>query len=375
MAALSARPLCLVGICRLGCPPCYLYTPISPRQAMHNVRPRAAADSTDQRVAIGVRPITSTALPSWHRYLGPATLAAALFMVVVALWKLVLSKDGPTRLEKNLTAAVQLVDSVQSSTVDTLFNLFDQNHNGTIELCEVSWGLHKLKPQLPPEDARQQALQHFLLFDQGEQRHLDKQDFTVFLQRYCLLSDTKLSEIADDMIAKLSQPDRPSESAAASEDAIQQQMQAVSAHQVTEVYQERRLDAVFAMWDQNSDLRISFKELCEGLYRFSGVEKLKDKAAAAAQAILEPGIATDGGQQMSRQQFGTFIRRFAAASGVSFSAITDFLLVVPVFDYDPAFMDPGVKQLEKLIRKRLEEKRKDKAMRKAEKSEERARSQ
>ena len=59
---------------------------------------------------------------------------------------------------------------MQSSTVDTLFNLFDQNHNGTIELCEVSWGLHKLKPQMPPEDARQQALQHFLLFDQGEQR-------------------------------------------------------------------------------------------------------------------------------------------------------------------------------------------------------------
>ena len=72
------------------------------------------------------------------------------------------------------------------------------------------------------------------------------------------------------------------------------------------------------------------------------MEKLKDKAAAAAQAILEPGIATDGGQQMSRQQFGTFIRRFAAASGLTFSAITDFLLVVPVFDYDPAFMDPGM---------------------------------
>jgi len=33
------------------------------------------------------------------------------------------------------------------------------------------------------------------------------------------------------------------------------------------VYQERRLDAVFGMWDQNSDLRISFKELCEGLFR------------------------------------------------------------------------------------------------------------
>ncbi len=71
---------------------------------------------------------------------------------------------------QNLTAAVQLVDSVQSSTVDTLFNLFDKNQNGTIELCEVSWGLHKLKPQLQQEDARQQALKHFLLFDQGEHR-------------------------------------------------------------------------------------------------------------------------------------------------------------------------------------------------------------
>ena len=39
--------------------------------------------------------------------------------------------------------------------------------------------------------------------------------------------------------------------------------------QVTEVYQERRLDAVFGMWDQNNDLRISFKELCDGLFRYA----------------------------------------------------------------------------------------------------------
>lgn len=354
------------------------FYPSYPRYGRGTTRPQcrrqcSCRTDSEQHIAVGVRPIAPAPVPSWHRFLGPATLGAALFMVAVALWKLVFSTDGPTRLEKNLTAAVQLVDSVQSSTVDILFNLFDQNQNGTIELCEVSWGVHKLKPQVSQEDARQQALEHFLLFDQGEQRHLDKSDFTVFLQRYCLLSDTKLSEIADDMIAMLSQPDKQSD---ASDDDVQQQLQALSAHQVTEVYQERRLDAVFAMWDQNSDLRISFKELCEGLYRFSGVEKLKDKAAAAAQAILEPGIATDEGQQMSREQFGLFIRRFAAASGVSFSAITDFLLVVPVFDYDPAFTDPGVKQLEKLIRKRLEEKRKDKAMRKGlQKAEELARGQ
>ena len=71
---------------------------------------------------------------------------------------------------QNLTAAVQLVDSVQTSTVDTLFTLFDRNQNDSIELSEVSWGLSKLKPQLPLETARQEALDLFLLFDHKEDR-------------------------------------------------------------------------------------------------------------------------------------------------------------------------------------------------------------
>ena len=50
----------------------------------------------------------------------------------------------------------------------------------------------------------------------------------MFLQRYCLLSDTKLSEIADDMIQRLSQPDRE---AVPSDDAMQQQLHALSAQQ------------------------------------------------------------------------------------------------------------------------------------------------
>ena len=61
-------------------------------------------------------------------------------------------------------------------------------------------------------------------------RQLDKLEFTVFLQRYCLLSDTKLSEMADDMISKLSLSDKQPE--ASSDDAIQLQLEAVSAHQV-----------------------------------------------------------------------------------------------------------------------------------------------
>ena len=92
-------------------------------------------------------------------------------------------------------------------------------------------------------------------------RHLDKQDFTVFLQRYCLLSDTKLSEIADDMIAKLSQPDRASDSAATSEDAMQLQMQAVSTHQV-HLFASLRLHALQTLMVLAPFIRVCCAMLC-----------------------------------------------------------------------------------------------------------------
>ena len=61
-------------------------------------------------------------------------------------------------------------------------------------------------------------------------RHLNRNDFSVFLQRYCLLSDTKLPDIADDMIQKLSQPDQQSDTPSDAD--VQLQLQALSTQQV-----------------------------------------------------------------------------------------------------------------------------------------------
>lgn len=59
-------------------------------------------------------------------------------------------------------------------------------------------------------------------------RQLAKGEFTVFLQRYCLLSDNKLSDIADDMIRRLSEPDQEGPP---SEDVMLEQLHALSAQQ------------------------------------------------------------------------------------------------------------------------------------------------
>ena len=61
MAALTARPFWLVGICRLEYQSSYFVTSVKPRWPTRRP-PRAARRSTEQHVAVGVRPITPTAV-------------------------------------------------------------------------------------------------------------------------------------------------------------------------------------------------------------------------------------------------------------------------------------------------------------------------
>ena len=82
-------------------------------------------------------------------------------------------------------------------------------------------------------------------------------------------------------------------------------------------------------------------ELAACACRFSKVENLKDQAAAAAQAILEPGMEGDSSKNMTREAFGTFMQRFASASGLSFKDLSNFLLVMPRYNFDVDLNDPG----------------------------------
>eukprot|EP00891_Asterochloris_glomerata_P009222 jgi/Astpho2/9222/Aster-07179 len=298
--------------------------------------------------------------------MGPATLVAALFMTGVAVWKLLFATDGPTRLERDLTTAVELVDSVKGYKVEQLFKLFDTNQDGKIDFKEVADAMRKIRPELTLEDARRQAVDVFLLIDDQDEGALDLDEFRNFLRRYSLLTDSPFFLYADDMIEKLQQPDSPLHT---SEEEVQRQLEAVGLHQVADLYKARTMDAIFSQWDRNEDGRISFQELCLGLFRYSKVENLKDRAAAAAQAILEPGMEGDSSKNMTREAFGTFMQRFASASGLSFKDLSNFLLVMPRYNFDVDLNDPGVKQLTKLIRKRLEERRREKKLSKLETAE------
>ena len=49
----------------------------------------------------------------------------------------------------------------------------------------------------------------------------------------------------------------------------------------------------------------------------------------------------DSSKNMTREAFGTFMQRFASASGLSFKDLSNFLLVMPQYNFDVDLNDPG----------------------------------
>ena len=49
----------------------------------------------------------------------------------------------------------------------------------------------------------------------------------------------------------------------------------------------------------------------------------------------------DSSKNMTREAFGTFMQRFASASGLSFKDLSNFLLVMPRYNFDVDLNDPG----------------------------------
>ena len=49
----------------------------------------------------------------------------------------------------------------------------------------------------------------------------------------------------------------------------------------------------------------------------------------------------ESSKSMTREAFGTFMQRFASASGLSFKDLSNFLLVMPRYSFDVDLNDPG----------------------------------
>lgn len=64
----------------------------------------------------------------------------------------------------------KLVKQADSKQMTDLFNAFDRNRDGKVDLVELTAGLKKFKPDASAEAARSSALDVLLLFDKNDSK-------------------------------------------------------------------------------------------------------------------------------------------------------------------------------------------------------------
>lgn len=71
---------------------------------------------------------------------------------------------------QELQQKVKLVEQADSQQMWDLFKAFDRNHDGRVDLAELTAGLKKFKPDASADAARSSALDVLLLFDKNDSK-------------------------------------------------------------------------------------------------------------------------------------------------------------------------------------------------------------
>ena len=91
------------------------------------------------------------------------------------------------------------------------------------------------------------------------------------------------------------------------------------------------------MWHWSLDLVCLAAKSVHGMLSLSaGTVCRFSVPAASEQRTKSMMYSIPGNDDMDRATFGRFVEDFAKASGVSFADLADYLLVVPLHEFDPA---------------------------------------
>ncbi|KAK9835568.1 hypothetical protein WJX74_003217 [Apatococcus lobatus] len=280
-------------------------------------------------------PIPERSPGSFLNKLGPLPLIVIGGVVVWGLIRsgLIWRNVTKTKVPQDTESAANLVDAVATSSdkLDELFKKMDLNKDGRIDLKEVALGLKSVNPRASLSAARKSALDVFLLFDADKNRYLDKDEFSRFIQRFCLLSDSPFEQFADDLLMKLSAP----QSLDLTDKKVAQELdRAIGGDKVAEAIADRKLDGIFTVWDEDRDGSIKFGQLKIRLQNY----KVSAAGEERTKGMLNSVPSSD---DFDRNEFGRFVEGFAKAANTSFADLADYLLVVPLHEFDPSLKIPA----------------------------------
>eukprot|EP00884_Botryococcus_braunii_P010489 jgi/Botrbrau1/19441/Bobra.0338s0063.1 len=283
-------------------------------------------------------------------------------------WKRVLKNNDRQEVQE-IQQNLKLVEQADSQQMADLFKAFDRNHDGKVDLAELTAGLIQFKPDASADAARSSALDVLLLFDKNDSKVLEKGEFAAFIQSWCLGTKTDFDEMSNELIQRLSDHSFLKDEV---QDAIAD-FQDASHQEVEDLLDRHKLQAIFRLWDTDHDDSVDQTVLEHALKRLvsmssntlskekrEGVKEYMDvmhqTSYIAGQTVdqeLVPELTGDGvttRRYLGPDQFINFIQAFQQISGIPRSQITDFLVILPLYKQTAAEGKPLPKPVKNMSR-------------------------
>ncbi|KAK9819114.1 hypothetical protein WJX74_003904 [Apatococcus lobatus] len=233
---------------------------------------------------------------------------------------------------KRVRKAQDYTSALKDPRMSQLFHALDRNNDGQISFAELALAIKKLDPNASLAEARSLGVDCLLLVDADSKRYLGEPEFAKFIQRLCMLSGKKFTELADKLLSLA----KTSLTSSADDDTIMTELRdnTPGSTDAALTLAERKVHHLFDLWDKDGDGKINLVELALGLRKFQPGSSINEAASRAAEAMLDHD--SNASRTLSRADFARFIEKFAKKAHTDFHSVADFMIMLAVTEDDPS---------------------------------------
>jgi Ca2+-binding EF-hand superfamily protein len=228
----------------------------------------------------------------------------------------------------------ELLESLNDPRMQTLYELFDVDGDGSVSFKEVACGLYHFTNNM--QESARATTGLLLMLDKDDQRVLGLQQFAKLILAVAASSGITFDEVADDLTLALTSEDH-----VLGEEVLRELTLADAEYaKVRDMERHSQLVAgidplsynrclrLFDLWDADGDGTLNFDELFQGLCKYHNAArdgKDVNDVKKAVRRLLEQDV--NGDQLLDRDEFACAMISYADTMGTDVHGLIDFMCV------------------------------------------------
>lgn len=233
-----------------------------------------------------------------------------------------------------LQAQLELIRSLSECSDDEkaelIFDILDEDGDGKIDARELASGLKRIRADLTFQESLETAVDRIAAFDTNDDDRLDPKEFKTFLETMAELMGTSFHEVSELIVLQiLFSPTgntfeeevvgHIAQETGAMDEAVEE------TKTLNAAMLDKRMLALFALFDLNDDDQVEFKEIAIGLNKMTMDMDASAKSAFAALLMFD----RDDKRTLDYEEFSMLILNLVASGGedVAFDDVADAMTI------------------------------------------------